>query len=72
MVVTLEPPSAVSVGLCLAHAAGDKRPWLERLGIDAAWPMSGHRRVQSVSGWNGGDLGAALGGVGGVVPGPCG
>lgn len=41
MVVTLEPPSAVSVGLCLAHAAGDKRPWLERLGIDAAWPMSG-------------------------------
>ena len=41
MVVTLEPPSAVSVGLCLAHAAGDKRPWLERLGIDAAWTMSG-------------------------------
>lgn len=35
MVVTLEPPSAVSVGLCLAHAAGDKRPWLEQLGVDA-------------------------------------
>ena len=28
MVVTLEAPSAVSVGLCLAHAACDKRPWL--------------------------------------------
>lgn len=41
MVVTLEPPSAVSVGLCLAHAAGDKRPWLETLGVEAQWPMSG-------------------------------
>ncbi|WP_156960865.1 Mu transposase C-terminal domain-containing protein [Kocuria marina] len=41
MVVTLEPPSAVSVGLCLAHATGDKRPRLERLGIEADWPMSG-------------------------------
>jgi len=41
MVVTLEPPSAVSVGLCLAHTTVDKRPWLERLGIDVNWPMSG-------------------------------
>lgn len=41
MVVTLEAPSAVSVGLCLAHAACDKRPWLERLSIEAEWPMSG-------------------------------
>jgi putative transposase len=41
MVVTLEPPSAVSVGLCLAHAAADKRPRLERLGVEAEWPMSG-------------------------------
>lgn len=41
MVVTLEPPSAVSVGLCLAHASGDKRPWLERLGVEVDWPMSG-------------------------------
>lgn len=41
MVVTLDPPSAVSVGLCLAHAVADKRPWLERLGVDAEWPMSG-------------------------------
>jgi len=41
MVVTLEAPSATSVGLCLAHAAADKRPWLERLGAEAVWPMSG-------------------------------
>lgn len=41
LVVTLEPPSAVSVGLCLAQAAGDKRPWLERLGVEVDWPMSG-------------------------------
>lgn len=45
MVVTLEPPSAVSVGLCLAHAAQDKRPWLERIGVQAAWPMSGKPRA---------------------------
>jgi len=41
MVVTLEAPSAVSVGLCLVHCACDKRPWLERLGVAAEWPMSG-------------------------------
>ncbi len=41
MVVTLEAPSATSVGLCLAHAAASKRPWLERLEADAVWPMSG-------------------------------
>ncbi|MFJ6562970.1 hypothetical protein ACIQMV_24500 [Streptomyces sp. NPDC091412] len=35
LVVTLEAPSATSVGLCLAHAACDKRPWLERLGAEA-------------------------------------
>nr|WP_206061798.1 DDE-type integrase/transposase/recombinase [Nonomuraea basaltis] len=42
LVVTLEAPSALSVGLCLAHTVCDKRPWLERLGVEAvAWPMSG-------------------------------
>ena len=45
MVVTLEAPSAVSVGLCLAHAAGDKRPWLERLGVAVEWPMSGKPKL---------------------------
>ncbi|RAX44102.1 transposase [Arthrobacter sp. AQ5-06] len=45
MVVTLEAPSSVSVGLCIAHMACDKRPWLETLGVDAAWPMSGKPRA---------------------------
>ncbi|MET7300160.1 DDE-type integrase/transposase/recombinase [Embleya sp. NPDC005575] len=44
LVVTLEAPSATSVGLCLAHMATDKRPWLERLGVEAVWPMSGKPR----------------------------
>ena len=41
MVVTLEAPSAVSVGLSLAHVACDKRPWLEGLNVEVDWPMSG-------------------------------
>jgi hypothetical protein len=43
LVVTLEAPSALSVGLCLAHMVTDKRAWLERLGaeVEAGWPMSG-------------------------------
>lgn len=41
MVVTLEAPSAVSVGLCLAQVVCDKRPWLEALGVEADWPMGG-------------------------------
>ena len=41
MVITLEAPSAVSVGLCLAHVCCDKRPWLERLGAEVEWPMGG-------------------------------
>lgn len=44
MVITLEAPSAVSVGLCLAHACCDKRPWLDGLGVQAEWPMSGKPR----------------------------
>jgi hypothetical protein len=41
MVVALDAPSAVSVGLCLAHVACDKRPWLEGLDVEMDWPMSG-------------------------------
>jgi transposase InsO family protein len=44
LVVTLEAPSATSVGLCLAHMVTGKRAWLERLGVEAAWPMSGKPR----------------------------
>ena len=45
MVVTLEAPSAVSVGLCLAHVTCDKRPWLEGLAVEMDWPMSGKPRL---------------------------
>lgn len=45
MVVTLEAPSAVSVGLCLAHVVCDKRHWLERLRVEMDWPMSGKLRL---------------------------
>ena len=41
MVVTFEAPSATSVGLCLAHMVTEKQPWLDRLEIKAAWPMTG-------------------------------
>ncbi|MBB2940492.1 hypothetical protein FB565_000196 [Actinoplanes lutulentus] len=41
LVVTLEAPSALSVGLCLAHMVVDKRAWLEQLRVDAVWPMAG-------------------------------
>lgn len=41
MIVTLEAPSATSVGLCLSHIVTDKRAWIERLGIEAEWPMQG-------------------------------
>ncbi len=44
LVVTLEAPSATSVGLCLAHMVTGKRAWLERLGVEAVWPMSGKPR----------------------------
>ena len=41
MVITLEAPSATSVGLCLTHVVCDKRSWLERINLDVTWPMSG-------------------------------
>jgi putative transposase len=41
LVVTLEAPSALSVGLCLAHMVTDKKTWLERIEVNAGWPMSG-------------------------------
>ncbi len=44
LVVTLEAPSALSVGLCLTRAVIDKRAWLECLGVEASWVMSGKPR----------------------------
>lgn len=40
-VLSLEAPSATSVGLCLTHVAAEKGSWLAELGIDASWPIYG-------------------------------
>lgn len=39
--LSLEPPSATSVALCLCHAALGKENWLVERGIDAIWPVYG-------------------------------
>jgi len=39
--LTLEPPSAVSVGLCLTHAVFDKDIWLTERNIETDWPIWG-------------------------------
>jgi putative transposase len=39
--LSLEPPSATSVALCIAHAALSKTQWLSERKIDAEWPMEG-------------------------------
>lgn len=39
--LSLEPPSATSVALCLSHAALAKESWLAERGIDALWPARG-------------------------------
>ena len=39
--LTLEPPSATSVGLCLTHAVFDKELWLTERNIKADWPIWG-------------------------------
>jgi putative transposase len=42
--LSLEAPSATSVGLCLTHVAGDKGPWLALRGVEADWPVAGKPR----------------------------
>jgi putative transposase len=39
--LSLEPPSATSVALCLSHAALSKDSWLAERAIDAVWPVQG-------------------------------
>lgn len=39
--LSLEPPSATSVALCLSHVALAKESWLAERGIDAVWPVRG-------------------------------
>jgi putative transposase len=39
--LSLEPPQATSVALCLAHAVLPKEEWLSRWKIEARWPVWG-------------------------------
>lgn len=39
--LSLEPPSAVSAGLCLAHAVLDKDAWLAQRHLKGPWPIWG-------------------------------
>lgn len=39
--LSLDPPSSVSVGLCLLHAVYDKTSWLQERNIDYPWPVAG-------------------------------
>ena len=39
--LSLEPPSATSVALCVSHAALPKEAWLAQRSIEAEWPVSG-------------------------------
>ena len=41
MCLSLEAPSAVSVGLCLTHAVLGKEEWLAARGLRGAWPLWG-------------------------------
>jgi putative transposase len=42
--LSLETPSATSVGLCLTLVACEKAPWLHQRGIEAHWPVFGKPR----------------------------
>ncbi len=39
--LTLDPPSSISAGLCIAHAVSNKEEWLAKRDIDAEWPIYG-------------------------------
>jgi putative transposase len=39
--LSLEPPSATSVALCIAHAVLPKQPWLAQRKIEGVWPVQG-------------------------------
>lgn len=52
--LSLEAPSAVSVGLCLTHIAMDKTDWLKMCEIDALWPIHGKPNIIHVD--NGSDF----------------
>lgn len=39
--LSLDPPSALSVGLALVNAVLPKQPWIDRLGLTVTWPCQG-------------------------------
>ena len=39
--LSMDPPSRLSVSLCLLHAVYDKTAWLKEREIDAGWPIAG-------------------------------
>jgi putative transposase len=39
--LSLEPPSATSVAMCILHTALPKAPWLAARKIDETWPIQG-------------------------------
>ncbi len=39
--LAIEPPSATSVALCIAHAALPKAPWLAARKVEGDWPVQG-------------------------------
>jgi len=41
---TLDPPSALSAGLCVAHAISNKQHWLAKRDVLAEWPIYGKMR----------------------------
>lgn len=47
-VLTLEPPSSMTVGLCLAHSILSKEKWLNTLEVSADWPIWGLMRTVHV------------------------
>ena len=53
-ILSLEAPSATSVGLCLTHIAMDKELWLTINNIDASWPIHGKPNIIYVD--NGSDF----------------
>ena len=52
--LSFDPPSATSVGLCVAHSVLPKEEWLTLHGVEAQWPVWGFPRTIHVD--NGADF----------------
>jgi putative transposase len=49
-VISFVPPSAATVSLCLTVVVADKGAWMQQLGVDGSWPMSGLPKVLHLDG----------------------